>query len=388
MPFMVYIPDNVYHLIFLYGDADTMLACQLVSKNFKNESRVAIATILKYLMKKHYSRCVFENRYFIRPNNQIFLKRITEERIYVVRGIVTYVLDVKKASWSRCADTLRDRGYFAAVWFKGEIFAIGTYSIIAVGTVEKYNSFANCWVSGPSLPMKLRSACAAVLDDTLYVLGGNDAFNMRYSDAVFIYDDGTSKREAEPAGEFRGTLDESWILSKIRLLQPRSRHAAVVFEGRLWIAGGAFEDNTIVTRSVEIFDPKTGIWTTGPCLKTRRDFSNLLVVRGSLYAVGGDVDELGTKATRTIEVFDKVRNTWETVVAFKDERQGFSTNSFGSKIYIFGGSSNGNYELNTWDAYDVITRQWDSDLYNKYQKMPVIDCWGQAVTPQPERFTW
>lgn len=386
MIFIVYIPENVLRQIFLYCDADMFLSCQLVSRKFKSESAVTIAAILKYIVRTYYSRAVFENRYFIRPNDQLFLKKITEQRIYVVRGIVTYVLDINKSSWTRCADTLRDRGYFAAVWFKGEIFAIGTYSIIAVGTVEKYNSFANCWAPGPSLPMKLRSACAAVLNDKLYVLGGHDAFTMRYSDAVFIYDDGnTGKTSSE---QDIGTPDESWVLSNTRLLQPRSRHAAVGFEGKIWIAGGCFEDNSIVTRSVEIFDPKTKEWVTGPCLKSRRDFANLQVVLGSLYAVGGDVDELGVKATRTIEVFDKETNTWNNVTAFKDERQGFSTSSFGSKIYIFGGTSNEDYELNTWDAYDVIKRQWNSDLYNKYQKMPVIDCWGQAVTPQPDKITW
>lgn len=385
MIFVVYIPENVLHQIFKYCDADTFLSCQLVSRKFKSESSVAIAAILKYVLTKYYSRGVFENRYFIRPNNQLFLKRITEKRIFVVRGIVTYVLDISKSSWTRCADTLRDRGYFAAVWFKGEIFAIGTYSIIAVGTVEKYNSLANCWIPGPSLPLKLRSACAAVLDDKLYVLGGHDAFTMRYSDAVFIYDDGNTGKS--PCEEYNDTPDEHWKLSSTRLLQPRSRHSAIGFEGKIWIAGGCFEENSVVTRSVEIFDPDTKKWVTGPCLKSRRDFANLQVVLGSLYAVGGDVDEEGVKATRTIEVFDKDTNSWNIVTAFKDERQGFSTSSLGSKIYIFGGSSDVDYEINTWDAYDVIKRQWDSD-FSKYQYMPVIDCWGQAVTPQPEDISW
>ena len=388
---MIYIPDNVQNQIFLYCDATTLAQCYFVSKRCNSEAGKAVKYILKFITEKYYSRSVFENRYFIRPDNLTFLQKLTQTRIFVVRGIVTYFLNINDGQWKRCADTMRDRGYFAAVWFRGEIFAIGTYSIIAAGTVEKYNTLANCWIHGPSLPLKIRSACAAVLDDKLYVLGGHDAFSMVYHDTVFIYDD---RRDFNftPDGNKKCGINndssESWILSETRLLRPRSRHAAVGFEGRIWIAGGSFENQSIITRSVEIFDPKTALWITGPSLTTSRDFSNLLVVLGSLYAVGGDVDDEGNPATRTIEVYDKALNVWKHVTAFKDERMGFSTSSFESKIYIFGGSSDVSYELNTWDAFDVCNLQWDSDINLNYEKMPLIDCWGQAVTAPPVKMLW
>jgi Kelch motif len=361
----------------------------MVSRKFKFESTIAIRSITEHLIEKHYSPGIFQSMYFMRPNDLTFLRNLTAKRIYVIRGFITYCLDISNGTWKRCADTRRDRGYFAAIWFRGEIFAIGTYSVIAAGTVEKFNTFANHWTAGPSLPLKLRSACAAVLNDKLYVLGGHDAFSDSYHDTVFIYDDTVKKvegsnKDCAPKMNYEG----GWILSESRLLKPRSRHAAAGFEGRLWIAGGCFENNTIITRSVEIFDPLTNKWSKGPSLTTRRDFSNLLVVMGRLYAVGGDVDDEGIQAIRTIEVFDKCANSWKIITAFKDERRGFSTSSIGSKIYIFGGSSDESYELNTWDAYDVVQDQWDSDFYSKYEKMPVIDCWGQAVTVPPEDVVW
>lgn len=383
---MIYLPDNVLCQILYYCDAETLAASYMVSRKFKFEATIAITTISKYLMKKYYSERIFKSPYYIKPSNLMLLKSVTGKRIFVIRGFITYVLNIKNGQWKRCADTRRDRGYFAAVWFRGEIFAIGTYSVIAAGTVEKFNTFANCWIPGPSLPLKLRSACAAVLNDKLYVLGGHDAFSESYSDTIFTYHEGSMRKR--PLYQHVCNSDETWILSESRLMKPRSRHAAVGFEGRIWIVGGCFENNTIVTKSVEIFDPITGKCVKGPSLTTRRDFSNLIVVLGLLYAVGGDVNDEGTQAIRTIEVFDKCMNTWRIVTAFKDERRGFSTSAIGSKIYIFGGSSDEHYELNTWDAYDVTQNQWDSDLYNKYEKMPLIDCWGQAVTVPPDDIQW
>jgi N-acetylneuraminic acid mutarotase len=170
--------------------------------------------------------------------------------------------------------------------------------------------------------------------------------------------------------------------------QARSRHAAVGFDGKIWVAGGCFEGFS-VTRSVEVFDPLTNVWTEAPPMVAPRDFGNLLVVHNTLYAVGGDVNDAGEQAIRTIEMFNQDRNCWEHVTAFKDERKGFSTCAIGSKIYIFGGSCDEEqYELNTWDAFDVLSHQWDSDTRGQYQKMPAIDPWGQAVAMPPEEFTW
>ena len=392
MDFTLHIPDHTVSHIFLYCDSDTLAKCHFVSCRFNAEAAAAVKRAVSIISAKYFSRGVFENKYFIRTSNLLLLQNLTQTRIFVVRGIVTYVLNIKNGVWDRCADTMRDRGYFAAIWFRGEIFAIGTYSVIAAGTVEKYNTLANCWTHGPSLPLKLRSACAAVLDDKLYVLGGHDAFTMTYHDTMFIYEEGQKCDKPDnnniDSNEFNTNQEDSWILCETRLLRPRSRHAAVGFDGKLWIAGGCFEDNSEVTTSVDIFDPITSIWKIGPPLTTRRDFSNLLIVLDSLYAVGGDVKENGEQAIRTIEKFDKDMNCWVTVTAFKDERRGFSTSSHGSKIFIFGGSSEENYDQNTWDAYDVVELQWDSDLLDKYQKMPLIDCWGQAVTVPSGKMTW
>lgn len=378
------VPDTVLFQILYFCDAENLAHCYLVSKNFSLKSGAAAKAITKVVTENFYSKFIFKCPYFIKTSDLTFLKELTTKKIVVIRGFITYILDISNGQWKRSTDTRRDRGYFSAIWYRGEIFAIGTFSLIAAGTTEKFNTFSNYWTAGPSLPLLLRSVSAAVLNDKLYVLGGDDTSAEAYSDTVFVYDGGGTCINKDSGDSCYG----KWILLNKRLLRPRSRHSAVSFEGKIWIAGGCFENNSIVTRSVEIYDPVNGESLEGPPLTTKRDFFNMLVVRGNLYAVGGDKDEEGNQAIRTIEMFDKVSDNWKIITAFKDERRGFSTSSIGSKIYIFGGSSDEFYELNTWDAYDVNNFKWDSDLNDKYEKMPVIDCWGQAVTSPQVKITW
>jgi hypothetical protein len=113
-------------------------------------------------------------------------------------------------------------------------------------------------------------------------------------------------------------------------------------------------------------------------------------VNGSLYAVGGDVDDQDKEITRTIEKYDDADGCWKMVTTFKDSRRGFSCCVKGDRIYVFGGSYQGCSELynDTWDAFDTAYDQWVSDIRNKYDKMPMIEDWGEAVAFPASKVTW
>jgi hypothetical protein len=78
------------------------------------------------------------------------------------------------------------------------------------------------------------------------------------------------------------------------------------------------------------------------------------------------------------------------VTTFKDNRRGFSCCVKDTKIYVFGGSYSDRSELynDTWDAYDTAIGKWVSDVRNKYDKMPVIEDWGEAVAFPASKVTW
>lgn len=108
----------------------------------------------------------------------------------------------------------------------------------------------------------------------------------------------------------------------------------------------------------------------------RRAQFKLLVVNGELFAVGGDD---ATTHKTTIEKFNRVQQSWSIVTTFKEQRLMHSSTVAGSKIYIFGGMVSSTKALNTWDAFDVRSNKWDSDLPvggNEYEDVEEDDYGG------------
>jgi hypothetical protein len=195
-------------------------------------------------------------------------------KIYVLRGFISFAFDLQFKRWTRLPDLLRDRGYFQAVSHQGEIYAIGTYSVIAAGTIERYNSLSNQWAAATNMPLKLRSVGAAIYNNSLCITGGVDILNDATITTSSLFSFSTSK----------------WEQNMTDILTPRFRHSAIQFKDELWIAGGSVSSTSgtnqqfMTTNSVEIYSHDTKQWTQGPPMQRPRDFFNLLSVLGRLYA--------------------------------------------------------------------------------------------------------
>lgn len=319
------------------------------------------------------------------PKNNFWkLHHLSKRQIIITRGINTYSLDLRTLSWSRCKDTRRDRGYFSACLYKGEIYALSTYSLVAAGTVEKYNILLDKWSAIASLPTRLRSvASASFQNQSFFALGGIESFREEVSNCIYILNDNFQTTKAfslsKIAEEFN-ISDNMWHDVGISLLRPRYRHAAIEFQNLIWIAGGCYDDHK-VTNEVELYDPFLKTIKKGPPMLIRRDFTNLLIVGTDLYAVGGDVDADEVESIRTIERFNNTENRWKFVTTFKSSRRGFSTSAVNEKIFVFGGINSQFNEDRTWDAYNTDSGSWDSDVLSaESRRMPRIDPWGQAVS--------
>jgi N-acetylneuraminic acid mutarotase len=63
--------------------------------------------------------------------------------------------------------------------------------------------------------------------------------------------------------------------------------------------------------TVDAYDPVANSWTAKAPLSAPRAYLAAGVVNGSLYAVGGDVDQNGLEVVvGTVEAYDPVANTW------------------------------------------------------------------------------
>jgi N-acetylneuraminic acid mutarotase len=138
--------------------------------------------------------------------------------------------DPAQDSWSQLAPTLAPREHTTAVAYDGKIFLMGGRwpSPGELDSMEIYDPETDTWEMGPALETARAGFGAAVLNDQIYVLGGEIIFNdVATLNSVAVFD---------PVGQSWGTAPE--------MLYPLHGVPAAVVDGVLYLLGGADEART------------------------------------------------------------------------------------------------------------------------------------------------
>ena len=116
-----------------------------------------------------------------------------DNKIYVISGFqssLTQIYDAESDSWSQGADIPTPVGLAAAASTSGEfapkrIYVLGGYkSYDEVALNQIYNPSTNSWTVGEQMPTARHSFGIAVVNDTLYAIGGGSSnLNVRYYDS-------------------------------------------------------------------------------------------------------------------------------------------------------------------------------------------------------------
>jgi len=143
------------------------------------------------------------------------------------------------------------------------------------------------WDPLPELPAPRSNGALVALDGNLYFLGGNGP-------------EGPSAAcwRLGPGGAWSAIAD---------LPLPRATHGAAVAGGRIFVVGGLGEDGQPLDR-VDLYDPATGRWHSGPALTRPRSRLALVSLRGALVAAGGA--EPGVPASRRVEILEPGATSW------------------------------------------------------------------------------
>jgi len=120
----------------------------------------------------------------------------------------------------------------------------------SVASAACYDPATNIWTDLPPLPEPRSSHDVAVVGDTLYVVGG---WNMLGHDGEDWCDTMLALDLTNPAAGWK-TLPQPFV---------RRALIAAVDEDKIYVIGG-FTENEEASRRVDIFDPATGSWATGP----------------------------------------------------------------------------------------------------------------------------
>ena len=290
------------------------------------------------------------------PSSLLLLNELTKSKLFLVgggnieEGLDSYRrtdrYDMSTDTWLSCKSMSKRRGTFKteAIEFAGLIVVISGDDHTACGTVEAYNPLSNEWFDIASLPRRLMLVGSSATNKTLYVTGGLDKDTGESSDKCYSYNINASE----------------WKCEEKRLLKSRYGHGQCSIHNKVYIAGGQLPDLEGYTNSVEVFDPFLNTWTPGPSMLNRRIWLRLLNIKNELYAVGGDVDEMGSTMMPSIEKLDTKLNKWVHVTEFTILRRVFSVTSVDNEIYIFGGRDGDYATLTDWDKFNVEKQEWES----------------------------
>jgi N-acetylneuraminic acid mutarotase len=154
----------------------------------------------------------------------------------------------------------------------------------SVSTVEEYDPAANTWRARSPMPTPRNHATAGVVNGKVYVIGGRvgAAFIGIASDISLV--------------EVYNPATDMWEAPRARMPTARSAVASAVYNGKILVAGGEWQDPVVQTafRVFEAYDPATNTWTTLPPMATPRHGVAGAVIGNRFFAVSGDVQSSGT----------------------------------------------------------------------------------------------
>lgn len=158
----------------------------------------------------------------------------------------------------------------------------------------------------------------------------------------------------------------------------RSYHGAAVVNGKIYVIGGAGEDNKPFG-SVEVYDPATGSWAARASMPTARGLFGTGAVGGTIYAIGGTT--IGRDKLAVVEAYDTATDTWTRKADMPTPRNALAAVVVDGKIYAIGGWG---YERppGGWEAIDPTAIGQDFSTVEAYD--PQTDTWAaRADMPTP-----
>lgn len=234
-------------------------------------------------------------------------------------------------TWATKAAMPTARGALSAAEVNGKIYAIGGNDIGGQkkNANEEYDPASNTWAPRQPMPIARTEASAAVVDGIIYVFGGYQTESL-----LQAYD----------------PLNDLWS-SKASMPTPRSATTSAALSGKIYVIGGNTSSGN--SNVVEEYDPITDSWTNceGICtpMPTRRETTTSIVINGLIYVFVGHCS-IGnpwcnlTGDDTIVEAFDPINNSWLTKNNSPVIQRAVS-GLIGSKVYVFGGGSTYEYDL-------------------------------------------
>ena len=273
----------------------------------------------------------------------------------------TQLITSGESFWSDGPDLPSLISAHSAVLLDEKIYIVGGEDFIEGGRtniVRVFDITSNQWSIAPPLPILLDHSGVTTDGSKIYVVGGFAGSEAKVpSDRLFIYDPIQNNwQEGTPMPRARGALTANFI------------------NGVLYAVGGvALEGSDSTATPVatnEVYDPVSNSWSETTPMPTARHHHASAVVNGQLYIIGGRILGDGVESKINValtnlndnEKFDPVSKTWSIQEQMPTKRSGIAATDSPSNgnIYVFGGQSlTGTYNIT--EKYDTKTNKWSSE---------------------------
>lgn len=229
----------------------------------------------------------------------------------------------------------------AVVAHGSKVFVIGgSFS----AKLNVYDTISGLWQEKPSLAIARRGHSAHIINDTLYVVGGERKW--KEIDSLVSYN----------------IQDELWA-EREPLSIERSFHASCVYDKKIFVFGGftsnGIEDDgsthTKKVSSVEVYDPVTNQWAAMSSMSKANWGMSCVTVNDLIYVIGGAENERGYM------VYNPSLDSWQGSGTLNiPRRYGFSTSVIEGMIYVMGGyqCTSGCKKLDSVDVLDPVNANW------------------------------
>ncbi len=236
-----------------------------------------------------------------------------------------------------------------AAALQGEIYVVGGYDNSApIADTQVFNPATNVWRTGVPLPAPLENAAAAVVDDVLYVIGGDDSTGgSPPTNTVWAYSPKT----------------KTWS-TKAAMPTARNVAAAVVANSNIYVIGGwdgVFSGNGLAT--VESYNPATDTWAEeAPLLVGKWHPSagsfGTTVTGYTIVVPDGAAQCCPSDFTGDNESYNVSTNDWTSLDADPIARGFACFGSIGSKLYVAGGNDTQGPALGVTESYELSKNAW------------------------------
>ncbi len=220
-----------------------------------------------------------------------------------------------------------------------EVYVVGGNTTTQTAAVQIYNPVTNSWSTGVSLPIATANAPAAVVDGVLYVIGG---YTTAVTNAVWAYDPKT----------------KTWS-GKAAMSTARDGAVAVMDKNIIYVAGG-YNGSTFIA-TVESYNPATDTWKEEAPMLGSKDLPVAGLIGSTIVVADGAI--ASGEITGDTEGYNATTNTWTTLATDPTARTGACGAVISSRLYDAGGYINNDGAATTVnESFTLSTNNWTTTL--------------------------